>query len=185
MVGDIIALGVGECVAVCGWGLWFFFGRSYPAGWPGVARRQLTFFASPKKVSKERRPQVRRPSRAAHRNTGTTGRFAKLGLGTTCAKGWVPGSSSNMRTGLPRSSLYCSATLMGTLRSKTSCATFVTESWRRQPAKKSFALHSVIPAQAGIQVAFELVFAFDSAFAFAFDLAFDLRPHESRRAMEG
>ena len=28
---------------------------------PGVARRQLTFFASPKKVSKERRPQVRRP----------------------------------------------------------------------------------------------------------------------------
>ena len=27
---------------------------------PGVARRQLTFFASPKKVSKERRPQVRR-----------------------------------------------------------------------------------------------------------------------------
>ena len=31
------------------------------SGWPGVARRQPTFFASPKKVSKERRPQVRRP----------------------------------------------------------------------------------------------------------------------------
>ena len=118
----------------------------HPAEVPGVARRQLTFFASPKKVSKERRPQVRRPLRAAHRNTGTTGRFAKLGLGTTCARGWVCGSSSNMRTGKPRSSLYCSATLMGTLRSKTSWATFVTESWRQQPAEKSFALHSVIPA---------------------------------------
>ena len=32
---------------------------------PGVARRLLTFFASPKKVSKERRPQVRRPDGSA------------------------------------------------------------------------------------------------------------------------
>ena len=30
------------------------------AGLPGVARRQVTFFASPKKVGKERRPEVRR-----------------------------------------------------------------------------------------------------------------------------
>ena len=31
---------------------------------PGVARRLVTFFASPKKVTKERRPEVRRPARA-------------------------------------------------------------------------------------------------------------------------
>ena len=31
---------------------------------PGVARRQPTFFASPKKVGKERRPEVRRPAKA-------------------------------------------------------------------------------------------------------------------------
>ncbi|MCY7388983.1 MAG: hypothetical protein LH481_13145, partial [Burkholderiales bacterium] len=31
-------------------------------GLPGVARRQPTFFASPKKVGKERRPEGRRPS---------------------------------------------------------------------------------------------------------------------------
>ena len=31
---------------------------------PGVARRQLTFLASPRKVSQRRRPQVRRPSGA-------------------------------------------------------------------------------------------------------------------------
>ena len=30
--------------------------------WPGVARRPLTFFASPKKVSKERRPRCHWPS---------------------------------------------------------------------------------------------------------------------------
>jgi len=34
---------------------------------------------------------------------------------------------------------------MGTLRSRTSCATFVIESWRRQPAKKSFALYPSFP----------------------------------------
>ena len=33
----------------------------FRTGFPGVARRQPTFFASPKKVGKERRPQVRRP----------------------------------------------------------------------------------------------------------------------------
>ena len=32
---------------------------------PGVARRQPTFFASPKKVGKERRPEVRRPRKSA------------------------------------------------------------------------------------------------------------------------
>ena len=31
---------------------------------PVVARRQVTFFASPKKVTKERRPEVRRPAKA-------------------------------------------------------------------------------------------------------------------------
>jgi len=38
--------------------LGFFFLRTTK---PGVARQLLTFFASPKKVSKERRPQVRSP----------------------------------------------------------------------------------------------------------------------------
>jgi hypothetical protein len=32
-------------------------------GLPGAARQPLTFFASPKKVSKERRPLLRRPLR--------------------------------------------------------------------------------------------------------------------------
>ena len=31
---------------------------------PGVARRLVTFFASPKKVTKERRPEVHRPAKA-------------------------------------------------------------------------------------------------------------------------
>ena len=54
-------------VAVCEVGgggvivfLWMFC-CLLPAEVPGVARRQVTFFASPKKVTKERRPQVRRP----------------------------------------------------------------------------------------------------------------------------
>ncbi|WP_199525588.1 MULTISPECIES: hypothetical protein [unclassified Herbaspirillum] len=44
-------------LACCGL-LRFFFLRTTK---PGAARQPLTFFASPKKVSKERRPQVRSP----------------------------------------------------------------------------------------------------------------------------
>ena len=61
---------LGDCVisscAGCYWIRSCFF--SAWAGWPGVARRLLTFFASPKKVSKERRPLLSATLRFA---TGT------------------------------------------------------------------------------------------------------------------
>ena len=62
---------------------------------PGVARRQLTFLASPRKVSQRRRPQVRRPDGkavgvpcAAHkrgplRNSGSNGQH---GCAYFCAR---------------------------------------------------------------------------------------------------
>ena len=55
----------GGCAA-CYWIRSSFF--SAWAGWPGVARRLLTFFASPKKVSKKRRPLLSATLRFA---TGT------------------------------------------------------------------------------------------------------------------
>ena len=45
---------------------------------PGVARRLLTFLASPRKVSKRRRPQVRRPSGSLR--CSQTRAAAELGL---------------------------------------------------------------------------------------------------------
>ena len=61
---------------------------------PGVARRLLTFLASPRKVSKRRRPEVRRPGKSAGvpsvtrndrplRNSGSNGYCAK---GFVCAR---------------------------------------------------------------------------------------------------
>ena len=45
--------------------------RQVEARWPGVARRQVTFFVSPKKVTKERRPRhTRNPEDQARRVGG-------------------------------------------------------------------------------------------------------------------
>ena len=102
--------------------------------WPGVAGRQLTFFASPKKVSKERRPQNRRPfGRKPLHRLPSFGRceacFAKplphpsrqsddrplrkTRTRTLATKRFGLCSSSNIRSGLPRSSLHRSASHMG------------------------------------------------------------------------
>ena len=86
------------------------------SGLPGVARRLVTFFALPKKVTKERRPEVRRPRKSAGmpcvtrndrplRNSGSNGRrFKRLSL---CAP-------SDSPRGLLLSYLRYSATLIGT-----------------------------------------------------------------------
>ena len=103
---------------------------------PGVARRQPTFFASPKKVGKERRPEVgirciefplaehncpqgqlRNPRlpfalRGSLRCSQTRA-AAELGLERTWSKRVRLCSPSNSPRGLPPRLLRCSATLMG------------------------------------------------------------------------
>ena len=102
---------------------------------PGVARRQPTFFASPKKVGKERRPEVRRPGKSAGVPFGKpcmAFRFrrhvpwdakplptskrraaAELGLEQLPRNRLRLCSPSNSPRGLPPRLLCCSATLMG------------------------------------------------------------------------
>ena len=83
---------------------------------PGVARQLLTFLASPRKVSKRRRPQVRRPAKNAGfpallTNAGRCGtRARKRPCAVKCA---FRSPSNSPRGNLPRL-LRCSATLMGT-----------------------------------------------------------------------
>ena len=85
-------------------------------GMPGVARRLLTFFASPKKVSKERRPQVRRPAKApGSLRCSQTRAAAELGLVALSSKRFSLCSPSDSPRGLPPRLLRCSAPLMGTL----------------------------------------------------------------------
>ena len=61
---------------------------------PGVARRQVTFLASPRKVTKRRRPEVRRPGKSAGvpcvtRNDGplrNSGSNSYRAIGYVCAR---------------------------------------------------------------------------------------------------
>ena len=113
-----------------------------PFSWdwkPGVARRQLTFLASPRKVSQRRRPQVRRPDdeavgvpfgircigfrfsrreamlREIPASPHKRGPLRNSGSKLCRARGFVLCSPSDSPRGpLPRL-LRCSATLMGTL----------------------------------------------------------------------
>jgi len=56
---------------------WFWFSREFVVRRSGVARQPLTFFASPKKVSKERRPRCHCPSGAQLSKT-KNGKASKL-----------------------------------------------------------------------------------------------------------
>ncbi len=79
---------------------------------PGAARRQVTFLASPRKVTKRRRPQVRRPSGSLR--CSQTRAAAELGLVAMSSERYRLCSPSDSPRGpLPRL-LRCSATLMGT-----------------------------------------------------------------------
>ncbi len=83
---------------------------------PGVARRLLTFLASPRKVSKRRRPQVRRPAKTpgslrCSRVKAAAELVARIGLITN---GLVCARHSDSPRRLPLHSLRCSAPLMGT-----------------------------------------------------------------------
>ena len=95
----------------------FIYGRV-----PGVARRLVTFFASPKKVTKERRPEVHRPAKAR----GTL-RYSKrqaaaeLGLEFTSSKRLRLCSPSNSPRGKLLSLLRYSATLIGIFSSLHQC----------------------------------------------------------------
>ena len=105
-------------------------------GVPGVARRLVTFFASPKKVTKERRPEVRRPRKSAGmpcvtrydrplRNSGSNGRrFRRLSL---C-------SPSDSPRGLLLSFLRYSATLIGARSYRDGRGLFPSSSLRRGPS---------------------------------------------------
>ncbi len=80
---------------------------------PGVARRLLTFLASPRRVSKRRRPQVRRPSGSLR--CSRVKAAAELVARMSCStNGFVCARHSNSPRRLPLHSLRCSATLMGT-----------------------------------------------------------------------
>ena len=115
-------------------------------GVPGVARRLVTFFASPKKVTKERRPEVRRrfavpwfsrrkaalcetPASPQNdkplRNSGSNGRrFKRLSL---C-------SPSDSPRGLLLSFLRYSATLIGARSYRDGRGLFPSSSLRRGPS---------------------------------------------------
>jgi hypothetical protein len=87
---------------------------------PGFARRQLTFFASPKKVSKERRPGVRRRAKArgSLRYSRTKAAAELVGRICTALRRGIVASSSNRPRRLPLRSLRCSATLNGNSRAR-------------------------------------------------------------------
>ena len=86
---------------------------------PVVARRQVTFFASPKKVTKERRPEVRRPRKGGGGSLRYSNRqaAAELGLDLVSRKSLQLRSPSNSPRGHPLSLLRYSATLIGLFRS--------------------------------------------------------------------
>ena len=74
-----------------GFVLRYFAWSSLRGQLPGVARRLLTFFASPKKVSKERRPEVRRPFgfpcvTRNDRPLRNSGSWMRRAIGPVCAR---------------------------------------------------------------------------------------------------
>ena len=82
---------------------------------PGVARRLLTFLASPRKVSKRRRPEVHRPAKArGSLRYSTQQAAAELGLEVVSREMIRSRSPSNSPRGKPLSRLRYSATLIGT-----------------------------------------------------------------------
>ena len=114
----ILRIGPVESRLCIGWtgalriGLTSSFCRAWE---PGVARRLLTFLASPRKVSKRRRPEVRRPAKAR----GTL-RYSKRQAAAELGLEWLPRkrfrlcSPSDSPRGRPLSFLRYSATLIGT-----------------------------------------------------------------------
>ena len=90
------------------------------AGLPGVARRQVTFFASPKKVGKERRPEVRRRC-AVPCVTRNDRPLRNSGSWMHCAEGRVLCSPSDSPRGLLLSFLRYSATLIGARSVRDDC----------------------------------------------------------------
>ena len=100
---------------------------------PGVARRQVTFFASPKKVTKERRPEVRRPSGSLR--CSRVKAAAELGLVVATRKRF-----------------YAALALKQSSPTTPSLAVLVGSSHRDPCVSRRLLLYSVIPAQAGIQV---------------------------------
>ena len=97
-------------------------GRYQHRAKPGVARRLLTFLASPRKVSKRRRPEVHRPAKArgALRYSKRQA-AAELGLEWVLCKGFRLCSPSDSPRGLLLSFLRYSATLIGTRSADNHC----------------------------------------------------------------